>query len=127
MNQSIQPWSLPVDALGLAKLPKHLNGDDIDWASGIRHAWAFGEDGAVASLERFLEHGLYHFENSEERFRADKHHTAAISPYVRFGELSVRTIYHRVKQTRGLKYAKTFIRRLVWRDLAYVTHISQCI
>ena len=63
--------------------------------------------------------GVYHFENPDDRFRADKQYTATISPYVRFGELSSRTIFHEVGQLRGPKFARTFLRRLAWRDLAY--------
>lgn len=92
---------------------------EVDWAGGIRSAWQFGEAGARLSLDQFMEHGVYHFESSDDRFRADKLHTAAISPYIRFGELSVRRVYQRVREERGLKFARTFVRRLVWRDLAY--------
>ena len=77
------------------------------------------EAGALASLDRFMEFGIHHFEARDDRFRADRLHTAAISPYVRFGELSVRQVYARVKADRGLAFARTFVRRLVWRDLAY--------
>lgn len=54
-----------------------------------------------------------------ERFRADKHYTARISPYMVTGELSAREVYHRALDTYGPKHAKVFLRRLAWRDLAY--------
>lgn len=54
-----------------------------------------------------------------ERFRADEKHTAAISPYLRFGELSARTVRHVVREALGARRAPTFERRLAWRDLAY--------
>lgn len=113
------PWSLPLDALGLASMPRTPGGRAIDWAVGIRQAWEFGERGGLAALDRFLEDGIAHFEAKHDRFRADRHYTAAISPYVRFGELSVALIYQRVKESKGLKFARTFVRRLAWRDLAY--------
>ena len=94
---------------------------------GIRDAWTFGEDGAVASLREFLNDGsLERFDAksartysehgggsiggdingngqsnalkaSTERFRADVRTTARISPYVRHGELSPREVYHSAK------------------------------
>ena len=52
--------SVGVDALRLARMPRRGKGGGtnggsiIDWAAGIRDAWTFGEDGAVASLREFL-------------------------------------------------------------------------
>ena len=62
--------SVGVDALRLARMPRRGKGGGtnggsiIDWAAGIRDAWTFGEDGAVASLREFLNDG------SLERFDA---------------------------------------------------------
>jgi len=92
------PMSLPLEVLGLARMPVGPDGDEIDWAAGIRQHWVFGEAGAIAALNRFLSEGVYHFEKPDDRFRADKQYTAAISPYVRFGELSSRSIYHQANR-----------------------------
>lgn len=54
-----------------------------------------------------------------ERFRADRKFTARISPYLTCGELSPRQVYHATLQRHGPRRAKTFLRRLAWRDLAY--------
>ena len=62
-----------------------------------------------------------------ERFRADVRTTARISPYMRFGELSPREVYHAAKAASGgasgqrsaSRSAAVFLRRLAWRDLAY--------
>jgi hypothetical protein len=37
-------------------------GSSIDWAAGIRSTWAFGEEGAQAALQQFLDQGIQHFE-----------------------------------------------------------------
>jgi FAD binding domain of DNA photolyase len=44
---------------------------------------------------------------------------ARISPYVHFGQLSPRLVLAEAEQAGGTAIAKTFMRRLVWRDLAY--------
>jgi deoxyribodipyrimidine photo-lyase len=59
-----------------------------------------------------------------ERFRADRKNTARISPYMHFGELGPRQVYHRVlekqvSKKRDQRSINTFLRRLAWRDLAY--------
>ena len=140
------PRSLTLDALGLAILPRK-RGRVIDWAAGIRQAWRFGEEGALEALEEFLLEGLDRFDKKHhqdgsgggrgpeakrggpapttERFRADMRTTARISPYMRFGELSPREVYHGAKRAAAEKErsssrsAAVFLRRLAWRDLAY--------
>ena len=60
-----------------------------------------------------------------DRFRADLRTTARISPYMRHGELSPRTVYHAAKEIQAgsrrarARSAAVFLRRLAWRDLAY--------
>ena len=118
-----------------------------DWTAEIRAAWTIGEAGALAALARFAEtEARSAFEDSEQRFRADRAFTACISPHIRFGELSARRVWHVVQQAvdneeqqakadakarnqrrnggkkiRPMRVAaaKTFLRRLLWRDLAY--------
>ena len=45
---------------------------------------------------------------------------SSLSPYLRFGQLSPRSLYHAIRDS-GLsrEQTKTFSRRLHWRDLAY--------
>ena len=118
-----------------------------DWTAEIRAAWSIGEAGALAALTRFAEgEARSAFEDSEQRFRADREFTACISPHMRFGELSPRRVWHAVRAAveaeehraredakaynqrarKGKKArparvsgASTFLRRLLWRDLAY--------
>jgi len=110
-----------------------------DWAADLREWWQPGEDAANGRLRVFLKQALSNggFEG-RERLRADKLNTAVISPYVRFGELSARTVYWTARGTKALTWkhfageppAKgeqptahranaTFLRRFMWRDMAY--------
>eukprot|EP00928_Gymnodinium_smaydae_P065329 TRINITY_DN48493_c0_g1_i1.p1 TRINITY_DN48493_c0_g1~~TRINITY_DN48493_c0_g1_i1.p1 ORF type:complete len:391 (+),score=37.23 TRINITY_DN48493_c0_g1_i1:726-1898(+) len=83
-----------------------------------------------------------------KRLRCDQQNTSELSPYIRFGELSARTVYWAAKQRKertdqklfadtGYEYVgrhgrnfkgnpnepakanSTFLRRFVWRDLSY--------
>ena len=100
------PSSLGVSDLKLAVLPLRPDGSEIDWAAGIRDFWGFDEAAALSALAEFVEHGCFHFEG-RQRFRADRKYTALISPYIRFGQLSPRTVYaavvHRHPETRNPK------------------------
>ena len=108
---------------GLDSTCTHQKGDVIDWGSGIRSFWAgMTEAGGIRALSEFLEENngerMKNFD-SNERHRADRKSTAIISPYVRFGQLSPRFIVHLAKQKYGHRVSQTFLRRLIWRDLAY--------
>jgi len=111
------PQAQSLGALKLDAQPRRPNGTLIDWAKGIRDNWGFREEDALAALDEFVHNGCFHFEG-RQRFRADRKYTAVISPYMRFGQLSPRTVFHAVV-ARHRDKARTFLRRLAWRDLAY--------
>jgi deoxyribodipyrimidine photo-lyase len=102
------PQSLRVSDLKLDMMPLRPDGSEIDWAYGIREFWGFGEEAAHAALDEFVHNGCFHFEG-KQRFRADRKYTSVISPYVRFGELSARTVFAAVVRRHRDK-ARTFLR-----------------
>ena len=102
------PKSVALDDLGL--LPT------IDWAGAMRKAWTPGEAGATAQLEAFAGQGIDEY--VEERNRPDHDGTSALSPHLHFGEISPRTIWHRVHSMRGVG-AETYRKEIVWRDFGY--------
>jgi hypothetical protein len=73
-------------------LPGNLPAGTVDWAGGIRRTWAVGEDGAHAALAAFVQSGAVLRFGSKQRFRADEPATAAISPHLRFGEITSRQV-----------------------------------
>jgi deoxyribodipyrimidine photo-lyase len=108
------PKSLQIEDLEL--LPK------IDWAVRIGKSWQPGEKGAKTALRKFLNVGLAKY--SQNRDRPDLATVSRLSPHLHFGEISVRTIWHSVKQ-HSLLEAKTstateaYLRELVWREFAH--------
>ncbi|CAK0806949.1 unnamed protein product, partial [Prorocentrum cordatum] len=102
-----------------------------------RSWWDFGEAAALSRLERFVASVLCHGDfEGRGRLVAAEQSTSELSPYIRFGELSVRTVYWRARQVEGrtsqrlfqdseyvgqgdARVHATFLRRLVWRDMAY--------
>ena len=115
------------DAIDFVKMPES-SGKTVDWGKKILCAWPnFGEDSAHVALSRFIsctKAGLTAYE--KKRSRADiKTSSSRLSPYLRFGEISPRTIYWAVKdKLLDRSVTKTFLRRLYWRDLAYFHNIS---
>ena len=110
------PQSLTIDELALE--PK------INWAGGLKSAWQPGEGGARAMLKQFLADT---FENySETRNRPDKIGTSRLSPYLHFGEISPRQIWHSLRAEalkRGWTVEKwrgsQFLAEVGWREFAH--------
>ena len=71
----------------------------IDWAPTMRKTWSPGEAGATKRLEVFLARGLTTY--GTQRDRPDHEGTSALSPHLHFGEISVRRVWHAVRQAVG--------------------------
>lgn len=111
------PKSVELSSLGLEPT--------LDWASEMREAWTPGEEGARKQLERFVAQGLEGY--AKNRDRPDQVGTSRLSPHLHFGEISPRTIWHRVLQVAGHVSTKgklpadveVYLKELTWREFAY--------
>ncbi len=128
--------SLPGVALPLTQ-PKQLAGSDqriesapldelkllprINWTKGILEAWQPGEAGAQTHLRKFCKEAVEHY--GEGRDRPDKTLVSRLSPYLHFGEISPRVIWHTVHNhclsAKGTNDGDNFLRQLCWREFAY--------
>lgn len=79
--------AVPIRALGLR--PTRL-----DWAGGLRATWTPGEAGAHSRCEMFLATGLDGY--GDGRNRPDRPMTSALSPFLRFGHISPRQLWHAI-------------------------------
>ncbi len=112
MSPARWPKSVPIAELGLE--PK------IDWASGMRQAWKPGQAGALARLEGFLDRAIVGYRDNRDQPASDG--TSALSPYLHFGEISPRTVFHSVRKKVGLPLptgAEVFLKEVFWREFAY--------
>jgi deoxyribodipyrimidine photo-lyase len=96
----------------------------INWAEGMRSAWAPGETGARENLKRFLASAFADY--SENRNRPDLQGTSRLSPHLHFGEISPRQIWHALKKfaaQHGLQKAHwlytQFAAEIGWREFAH--------
>ena len=91
-----------------------------NWAKGWDDIWTPGEAGATARLAEFLEGDLADY--AEERNILASKGTSRLSPHLRFGEISPRTILHDVKAAEtkvSASGAKTFLSEIGWREFDY--------
>lgn len=100
--------------------------------ASLSETWRPGEEEALARLERFIEESLVSY--PETRDRPDILGGSRLSPYLHFGEISSRQVWHSVKERSALhaepqmtKGAEVFLRQLGWREFAHhlVFHFPQ--
>jgi deoxyribodipyrimidine photo-lyase len=87
-----------------------------DWAGGLRAAWSPGEAAARARLDAFVAAPLEDYRL--ERDRPDRSGVSRLSPHLRFGEVSVRTVWHAVQAAPAGAGATAYARQLGWREFA---------
>jgi len=95
---------------------------NVNWTTGIRESWQPGEKGAQAALRKFLKSGLSNY--SQGRDRPDLSVVSRLSPYLHFGEISPRIIWHAVKECSLLEpktsfASESYLRELAWREFAH--------
>jgi deoxyribodipyrimidine photo-lyase len=95
-----------------------------DWAGGLRAQWKPGESPARMILSRFLATGLPRY--SADRDRPDRHCTSHLSPYLSFGNISVRQVWHAAHRVTHLRASpgatrqlEKFSAELGWREFNY--------
>ena len=93
-----------------------------DWAGGMRDTWKSGEAEAKKLFTRFIDEALHVY--AEDRNFPDRESTSRLSPYLHFGEVSPRQVWHALhgelaKHGKGDASADKFFSELGWREFAY--------
>lgn len=93
-----------------------------DWAGGLKQRWQPGEQTAQEYFQSFLEHDLKGYKVDRDYPFLDA--TSHLSPHLRWGEISIRQIWHTIQNhlvSNHLNYAATekFLTELKWRDFCY--------
>ena len=86
-----------------------------DWASGFSNSWTPGESGAQARLQEFVQNGIADYKNGRDF--PSKEAVSRLSPHLRFGELSLNTIW-RAAEFYAEEKAAPFTRQLVWKEFS---------
>lgn len=109
---------------GTSRRGEHVDTDyrEPKWAKKLGQHWSIGEKAAHDKLDAFLEETVADYPKGRD-FPA-KTLTSRLSPHLRFGEISPRAIWHRVKTFAHAHHAKAeaaekFLSELAWRDFNY--------
>lgn len=89
---------------------------DIDWDRGFYDVWKPTRQAGLGRLMNFSTEAVHGYEKSRDMLSIDG--TSCLSPYLHFGQLGVREIYHRLKDG-GEGVMNGYIRQLYWRDFAH--------
>ena len=89
------------------------------WDGGLRSTWVPGESAGLSRIDKF-ESTLRSYD--QHRDRPDLDATSRLSPYLHFGEISVRQVWHAARQLEmrtGFSAAMASLsRQLYWRDFS---------
>ena len=95
-----------------------------DWSGGLRSTWTADEPAARAQVKRFLNGALQDY--STDRDRPDRVGTSRLSPYLAFGNISVRQVWHIAREAVQSRRSPAlprqldkFLAELGWREFNY--------
>lgn len=113
---------LPVPA-GLTGATGSLEGDTLeawqllptrpDWSAGLQRRWTPGEAAALEALDLFLDERVSRY---ARRDIPSEDTGSELSPHLRWGEISPRTVWHRALPASG--DVGLFLSELGWREFA---------
>lgn len=85
-----------------------------------------GSEEAYRLLGHFVENNLEKYDVNRDFPYLDA--TSKLSPYLRSGEIGIRTVYHEISKAEFSKGQQTFIKELAWRDfynMVYTQNLNQ--
>ena len=92
-----------------------------DWSAGIAEAFTPGEAAATARLSGFLDSAVHNYRSARDE--PGTAGTSRLSPYLHFGEISPRQVWHAVQASVAAGVAPEgdaagFLRELGWREFS---------
>lgn len=88
------------------------------WYEKFENIWTPGEQAAHQQLQSYTSQNLSVYK--EARDRPDLDQTSKLSPYLRFGEISARSIIHEIlKSKKQGPSVITYISEIGWREFSY--------
>lgn len=88
-----------------------------DWAASFGEHWQPGEKNAWTTLANWAGSGITDYSVARDFPAIDA--TSALSPYLSFGEISPRAVWHYIKSHVDPGAAEPYLRQLVWREFSY--------
>ncbi len=110
-NFLLDKKSLPLNKLGL--LPQK------NWHQSTISSWQVGEQFAWQKLTDFVKNGLKNYKEGRN-LPSSAQFVSALSPYLRFGEISAQQVWHFACQNhQNDENLQCFLSELAWREFSY--------
>lgn len=96
-----------------------LRPEKPDWAQSFSDLWQPGEEGAHRALTRSVNDVIEYYDT--ERDVPAQAGTSRLSPFLHYGEISPRQVWHEVTKHSAASHdtSEPFLRQLVWREFSY--------
>jgi deoxyribodipyrimidine photo-lyase len=114
------PPGIKPKALSSLRLEPHTP----NWAGGLSGEWQRDESSARTRLNRFLKSALREYPTNRDR--PDRHGTSRLSPYLCFGNISARQIWHAAQEAvrahrspANARQLDKFLAEIGWREFNY--------
>lgn len=93
-----------------------------DWASGMAAFWSVGEKAALERLRDFIDEALAAYHTGRDR--PDQDGTSRLSPYLHFGQISPRQIWHAVRHAMAARPetvagGEIYLKEILWREFSF--------
>ena len=125
MNSSMPENPLPTVKFtrNLIKCKSHQGIESLNlipsprWDKMMMNNWSVGEVRAKRLLSTFLKETICHYKTGRDL--PAQLYTSRLSPYIHFGELSIRQIWHAAQQLPQDTHTDCFLSQLGWREFSY--------
>ncbi|MBT6120572.1 deoxyribodipyrimidine photo-lyase [bacterium] len=125
MNSSMPENPLPTVKFtrNLIKCKSHQGIESLNlipsprWDKMMMNNWSVGEVRAKRLLSTFLKETICHYKTGRDL--PAQLYTSRLSPYIHFGELSIRQIWHAAQQLLPDTNTDCFLSQLGWREFSY--------
>ncbi|MBP7844824.1 MAG: deoxyribodipyrimidine photo-lyase [Proteobacteria bacterium] len=89
----------------------------LSWVKTLKNHWNVSESDAFKMLHNFIEKNLYDYES--QRNNPSIIGTSKMSPFLHFGVISPRQIWHELQKVKNSKGRETYEKEIVWREFAH--------
>jgi len=112
-------WGAASDSVDSESLEQLGLMPKINWYVGMAAHWQVSEAAALERLDRFLAGPVNAYQT--DRDRPDTEGTSSLSPYLHWGQIGPRQIYHALAQRCDLTKPGplTYLKEIYWREFAY--------
>lgn len=122
------PQPAPIAARPLSPVAVDNGYRTPGWAAKFDEHWQPGERAALSRLHSFLEHQLAEY--ADQRDFPARSVTSQLSPYLAFGEISPRQIWHSAQSVahsrpEAAAAVDKFLSELAWRDFNYTQYFHR--